>query len=196
MALCSVRSQRLLTKQLRNNFHCRWFLDLNLDEEPFDHSIFSENQQRLEEHGVNELFFGLVVEEARLQGWVSDDHSTVDGTLHHARASLKSFQPKEGKKDDRDENPGNTERQRKGGQTVFRRPRADENRHGLCLDFRITPSVDVTEPRQLPGGLEGWKQTNRGNSPASVGADKGYHNKVSAMGVIGSGERKIEKKNL
>ena len=107
MALYSIRSERLLAEQLRYNFLYRWFLDMNLDEEPFDHSIFSKNQQRLEEHGVNELFFGLVVEEARLQGWVSDDHFTVDGTLIDAWASLKSFQLKEGKKDDHDDDPGN-----------------------------------------------------------------------------------------
>jgi len=203
MALYSIRSERLLAEQLRYNFLYRWFLDMNLDEEPFDHSIFSKNQQRLEEHGVNELFFGLVVEEARLQGWVSDDHFTVDGTLIDAWASLKSFQPKKGKKDDSDDDSGNpnvdfhgqkrsnaTHQSKSEGEArLLRKGKGKEaklcfaghalmeNRHGLCLDFRITPSVGVTETKAATEMLEDWKRINRGNSPASVGADKGYHNK-------------------
>jgi hypothetical protein len=35
-----------------------------------------------------------VVEQARGQGWASDEHFTVDGSLLEAWASAKSFQPK------------------------------------------------------------------------------------------------------
>lgn len=35
-----------------------------------------------------------MVEQARVPGWISDEHFTMDGTLLDAWASLKSFQPK------------------------------------------------------------------------------------------------------
>ena len=38
-----------------------------------------------------------MVYEAETQGWTSNEHFTVDGTLLEAWASLKSFQPKERK---------------------------------------------------------------------------------------------------
>jgi hypothetical protein len=48
-----------------------------------------------------------VVERARSTGLTSDEHFTVDGTLLEAWASLKSFQPKEQKKNEPPDDPGN-----------------------------------------------------------------------------------------
>ena len=42
-------------------------------------------------------FLARVVAQARAEGLTSDEHFTVDGTLLEAWASVKSFQPKDGK---------------------------------------------------------------------------------------------------
>src|SRR5256886_16097943 len=81
MAFYSVRSERLFCEQLDYNLMFRWFLDMNMIEESFDHSTFSLNRERLLEHEVAARFLAAVVEQARAAGLMSDDHFTVDGTL-------------------------------------------------------------------------------------------------------------------
>src|SRR3989440_5645903 len=56
MALYSVRSERLFCEQLDYNLRFRWFLDMNMVEESFDHSTFSLNRERLLEHDVAARF--------------------------------------------------------------------------------------------------------------------------------------------
>lgn len=94
IALYSVRSRNLFAEQLHYNLLFRWFLDMDLTEAPFVESTFSKNQERLLKHAVAEIFFAAVIDQARLQQYVSNDHFTVDGTLIEAWASLKSFKPK------------------------------------------------------------------------------------------------------
>lgn len=60
-----------------------------------DATTFTKNRDRLLEAGVAKEFQVRVVEQAREQGWTSDQHLTVDGTLLEAWASLKSFQRKD-----------------------------------------------------------------------------------------------------
>src|SRR5579863_1543579 len=95
IALFSVRSENLFVEQLHYNLLYRWFLDMDLSEAVFDNSTFSKNQERLMEHEVAKLFFEQVVKLAREQGWVSDEHFSVDGTLIESWASMKSFVPKD-----------------------------------------------------------------------------------------------------
>src|SRR6266478_1449116 len=57
MALYSVRSERMLCEQLGYNLLFRYFLDLDLIEEPFDHSSFSRNRGRLLAHEVATLSY-------------------------------------------------------------------------------------------------------------------------------------------
>jgi len=71
----------------------RWFLDMDPAEDVFDHSAFSHNRGRLEEHGVVNAFFDGVVRQAMDAGLCSDDHFSVDGTLIRSHASLKSLKP-------------------------------------------------------------------------------------------------------
>src|SRR5271168_4387927 len=47
MALYSVRSERLFCEQLGYNLLWLWFLDRELDEGSFDHSIFAKNYERV-----------------------------------------------------------------------------------------------------------------------------------------------------
>src|SRR6266542_4463739 len=109
IALYSVRSERQFSEQLGYNLLFRWFLDMELEEESFDATVFSKNRDRLLEQEVGRLFFDAVVRQAREAKLMSDDHFTVDGTLIEAWASLKSFRPKgEDRSGDKDQgDPGN-----------------------------------------------------------------------------------------
>lgn len=105
--LYSVRSERLLMEEIDYSILFRWFVGLNLDEKVWDATSFTKNRDRLLEGAVAKEFLAQVVERAREAGLVSDEHFTVDGTLLEAWASLKSFQPKEGKQDTPPDDPGN-----------------------------------------------------------------------------------------
>jgi hypothetical protein len=61
------------------------------DETVFDHSTFSQNQARLLQHKVADLFFAEVVWYAKAKRWISDQHFSIDATLIESWASLKSF---------------------------------------------------------------------------------------------------------
>src|SRR5437762_14236383 len=95
--LYSIRSERLLMEEIDYSMLYRWFVGLNLDEEVWDATRFTKNRDRLLEADVDKEFLAQVVEQARAQDLTSNEHFTVDGTLLEAWASLKSFQPKQGK---------------------------------------------------------------------------------------------------
>jgi transposase len=97
-AFYTIRSNRLLVEQIGYNVLFRWFLGLALDEEVWDHSSFSTNQERLIKSDVAQKFLAKIVEQARKEKLLSDEHFSVDGTLIEAWASIKSFQPKDGPK--------------------------------------------------------------------------------------------------
>ena len=105
--LYSIRSERLLVEEIDYNILFRWFVGLNLDEEMWDATTFTKNRDRLLEADVAKRFLAEVVELARKQDFVSDEHFTVDGTLLEAWAGAKSFQPKEGKHLPPPDDPGN-----------------------------------------------------------------------------------------
>src|SRR2546421_3608154 len=107
MAFYSVRSERLFCEQLDYNLMFRWFLDMSMVEESFDHSTFSLNRDRLLEHDVAARFFAGIVEQARGAGLMSDEHFTVDGTHIDAWASMKSFQLKQPGRQKPPDDPGN-----------------------------------------------------------------------------------------
>src|SRR5262247_2361928 len=96
IALYSVRSDRLFCEMLDYNILFRWFLDMNMDEESFDHSTFSKNRQRLIDHEIAKGFFSAVLDQAKAQKLLSDEHFTVDATLIEAWASFKSVKRKDG----------------------------------------------------------------------------------------------------
>jgi transposase len=105
--LYSIRSERLLMEEMDYNLLFRWFVGLNADDEVWDATTFSKNRDRLLEAEVAQEFLARVVAQARGKGLTSDEHFTVDGTLLEAWASLKSFQPKEGKPMPPPDDPGN-----------------------------------------------------------------------------------------
>jgi len=112
MALYTVRSERLFCEQLGYNLLWLWFLDREFAEGSFDHSVFSQNYQRVLSVEVAKLFFVEIYDLSRQEGWTSDEHFTVDGTLIESWASLKSFVRKDGSDDKKvqsakDDDPGN-----------------------------------------------------------------------------------------
>jgi len=111
-ALYTVRSERLFCEQLGYNLLWLWFLDRELSEGSFDHSVFAKNYDRVLSADVAKLFFAEVYELSRQGGWTSDEHFTADGTLIESWASLKSFVRRDGGdgtkvQSAKDEDPGN-----------------------------------------------------------------------------------------
>jgi transposase len=100
MAFYTVRSERLFCEQLGYNMLFRWFLDMSIEEPPFDHSTFSLNRERLLEHDVARRFFMAVTHQASEAGLMSKEHFSIDGSLIDAWASVKSFRKKDSDDDD------------------------------------------------------------------------------------------------
>jgi transposase len=203
-ALFTVRSDRQLCARLQTDLMFRWFIDLGLDEQVFDPSTFSQNQERLLRHEVADLFFAEVVALAKKHGWISNDHFSVDGTLIQAWASIKSFKPKgsgkgpgagnpwtnfKGEKRSNDTHESTTHPEakliRKGpGQEArlcFAGHATMENRNGLCVMFEVRSAVG--EPESEVAVDQAVELKNRGFKPKSIGADKGYHTAGFVEGV-------------
>jgi len=91
--LLGVPSERKLVMELQCNMALRWFVGLNLDQDAWDASTFSQNRRRrFDKSGVLEKLFDLTVKRAVEAGLVSG-HVSADGTLVRANASYKSFTP-------------------------------------------------------------------------------------------------------
>jgi transposase len=91
----SIRSERQLMEQLDYNLLFRWFVGLGMDDAVLVPTVFTKNRDRLLDHGTVQAFFRSVLEQARRQNLLSEEHFSVDGTLLEAWASQKSFQPKD-----------------------------------------------------------------------------------------------------
>lgn len=202
MALYSVRSERQFCEQLDYNLLYRWFLDMGMEEESFDHSTFSANRQRLLEHEVAKQFFAAVIRQAKKAGLLSAEHFSVDGTLVEAWASLKSFRPKQEEKKDKPppDDPGNPtvdfhgeKRSNKTHQSTtdpeamlarkgngkearlaFCANGLMENRHGLLVDIRLMQATGTAERDAAVAMLH---EAVPGTRRVTVGADKGYDTK-------------------
>jgi transposase len=209
MALYSVPSARRFCDQLQYNMLFKWFLDLNIDDKPFNASSFSKNQERLLSADVARRFLLEVVEQARQRQLLSEEHFSVDGTLLESWASLKSFRPI-GK--DGEEPPGVTGG--RGGKDVevdykgekrsnathrsttdpearlARKPFSQaklcylghalmENRNGLIVDIELTQAAGVTEWQTALDMLDRSTERKRRRT---LGADRNYDNRGFVAG--------------
>ena len=194
VALYSIRSERLLCEQLHYNMLYRWFLDLGLDEEPFDHSSFTKNRDRLLAHDVAGEFFRAVVSEARKRKLMSAEHFSVDGTLIEAWASMKSFRPKGEDDDARDGNGWadfrGTKRSNETHESktdpeakLMRKGSGREAKLSYCLNavmenrnaLLVAVQVDqATGFAEREGALELLDRELAGNRRITLGADKNY----------------------
>jgi transposase/IS5 family transposase len=198
MALFSIRSERQLCEQLGYNFLYRWFLDMGVNEEPFDASGFAKNRVRLLNEEIARQFFAQIVNSAREHSLLSSEHFTVDGTLIEANASLKSFKRKDRKDDDQPPSSRNESvdfhGEKRANDTHASTTDAEarlykkgpgkearlsysahvlmENRNGLCVDISVARAdghAEVDEGLKLI-----QRQQRQGVGLKTVGADKGY----------------------
>ena len=194
--LYTVRSERLLMEQLDYNFLFRWFVGLNLDDPVWDVTVFTKNRERLLVAEAAEGFFNAVVEQARDQGLLSNEHFTVDGTLIEAWAGHKSFKRKGDDQRTPPDDPGNPsvnfhgERRTNATHQSTTDPEARlarkgpgkeaklcyaghvqmDNRHGLVVNTRLTQASGNAEPAAaLVMAVE-----IAGGRRVTLGADKGY----------------------
>ena len=58
MAFYSIRSKRQFCERLGYYLFFEWFLDLNVEDEPSDHSSFAKSRQRLLDHRVSAVLRG------------------------------------------------------------------------------------------------------------------------------------------
>jgi transposase len=199
MAFYTVRSERLLCEQLGYNLLFRWFLDMDMTEPGIDHSTLSRNRERLLEHDVAGEFFHAVVEVARGEKLLSDEHFSVDGTLIEAWASVKSFRNKDeeppndgdsgndpanrwvnfhGEKRSNETHESKTDPEaklmRKGlgkeAKLSYSAHALMENRNGLLVDLRVAEANGHAE-RDV--ALDMLEEVDAAPS-ITVGADKGY----------------------
>ena len=194
--LYSVRSERLLMEEMDYNILFRWFVGLNLDDPVWDATVFTKNRDRLLEAEVAKEFLGRVVGHAREQGWMSDEHFTVDGTLLEAWASLKSFQRKDKTNCAPPDDPGNptvdfhgeqrsnqTHESKSDAQAQLARKGKGkeaklsysgnllvENRNGLIVSSRVWEATGMAERY---AALE-MLQEIPGIRRVTVGGDKGF----------------------
>ena len=79
----SVRSERLLVEQLQYNLLFRWFVGMDIDEEVWNHAVFSKNRERLLNEDVAEAFFQRVlIEERHCQFFERIGLSVQAGQIH------------------------------------------------------------------------------------------------------------------
>ena len=198
--LYTIRSERRLREQLNYNLRFRWFVGLNLDEEVWDGTVFTQNRERWLKADVARRFFQLVVKEAQALDLMSDEHFTVDGTLMEACASLKSFQKmdeaEEEKSQTGDGDPGNPRVDFQGEPRSHQTPQSTtdgearlarkgagqeaklsyrghvlmENRNGRVADVEVRPAHGRAEREAALDMVANLP----GDQPVTVGADKNY----------------------
>ena len=198
-ALYSVRSERQLEEQLRFDMRCRWFVGLTLEEDAWDHSVFSKARENVLLETLSELFFERHVVFMRAQGLVSDDHFSVDGTYLGAHASQKSLKRKDSPENTDDPPPSGGrnampdfkgEKRRNATHESKTDPEArlankgqgtklahqldvlSENRNNMVIGLTVGPPGGTAERDAAVTLLRDAKR--RGFNPKSVGADRGY----------------------
>lgn len=107
-----MRSERQLVEQIDYNLLFRWFIRPGQGRRDVETCGVFQEPRRLLTSEVAQRFFAEV--NRRAKRFMSDDHFTVNGTLIQARASHKSFRPK----NDSDDGDGaNFQRQKRSNET-------------------------------------------------------------------------------
>lgn len=100
-------SDREIEDQVRYNIAYKWFVGLNAEELPPDHSTLSIFRDRLGAERFQKIF-NWIVEEAKSRGLVSDRMHVIDSTDIQAKADLfKIGVEKNKERDKRDKDGGN-----------------------------------------------------------------------------------------
>jgi transposase len=195
IALYSVRSERMFCERLHYDLLFKWFLDMDMTEQPFDASSFSRNRDRLLEHEVAHRFLQAIVANAKKARLMSSEHFSVDGTLIESWASMKSFRPKDEDDDDRGDGNGwgdfrgqkrsnkthesktdpEAKLARKGGGREAKLSYTEsvlmENRNGLVVDVKVTKATGDAE---INAAIELVTTALPTSTLITLGADKAY----------------------
>ena len=218
IALYSVRSERLFCEQLGYNLLWLWFLDREVEEGGFDHSLFSHHADGVLGAAMSERFFDETYRLSQEGGWTSNDHFSADGSLIEAWASAKSFRPKgeddEGGGDGNGFKPSNPDvdfhGERRGNAThesrtdpesvLYRKGRGKEaklsfglhslmeNRNGFIAELDVHNPISEGEPEMALRQLDRIAEKGKGEAK-TAGADKGYHTKEFVGGCRGRGTK-------
>ena len=186
----SIRSERLLMDQVQYNLLYRWFIGLSMDDAVWVPTVFSKNRDRLIEHDVVVALFNEIVAMADAEGWLSNEHFSVDGTLIQAWASHKSFLPKDDQDDDGSDFRGQPRSNDTHASTtdpdarLYRKGNTAselryightlaDNRHGLIANARVTQADGHAEREAAKAMINDARQANP-EATITLGADKGY----------------------
>jgi transposase len=195
--LYTIRSERQLMEQLDYNLLYRWFVGLNMDDAMWDVTVFTKNRERLLKGDIARVFLRKVVEQARAQDLLSEEHFTVDGTLIEAWAGQKSFQRKDGPPSSGGDGGSNPtvdfHGEKRGNPThqstsdpealLYKKSRGAEsklsylghvlmeNRNGLVVDTRLTQATGTAE---RDAALEMAARIPGGTRRVTLGGDKNY----------------------
>lgn len=189
----SIRSERQLMEQIQYNMLFRWFIGLSMDDRVWVPTVFTKNRERLMEHNAVETLFNEIVEMADAEGWLSNEHFSVDGTLIQAWAGHKSFVRKDGKDDD-DSNGGDFRGEKRSNEThesktdpearLYRKGKIaselrfighalNDNGHGLVVNACVTQADGYAERDAAKAMIGDARQANP-TGEITLGADKGY----------------------
>ena len=193
--LYTIRSERQLMEQLDYNLLYRWFVGLHMDDPMWDVTVFTKNRERLLQGNIAQAFFQKVLEQARAQSLLSEEHFTVDGTLIEAWAGQKSFQRKDAPRPpDSGSNPtvnfhgeqrrNDTHRSSTDPDALLYRKSGGsesklsylghvlmENRNGLVVDTRLTRATGTGE---RDAALDMAARIPGGTRRVTLGGDKNY----------------------
>ena len=202
--LFSIRSVRQLMDQIGYNVLYKWFLGLAMDDKVWDHSTFSQNQDRLIETDIARKFIERIQAQAEKAELISKEHFSVDGTLIEAWASIKSFRqksetpppPKETRNDDVDFRGTKLKNETHESKTdpdcrIYKKSAGSaaklcymghllmENRNGLIVVPSVTHATGTAERE----AAEEMVAEVAGRRRVTLGGDKNYdtHDLVLAM---------------
>ncbi len=197
-AFCGVRSERLLMERLEFDLLFRWFVGLGVDDTVWDHSVFSENRDRLLEGEIAAKFLAAILAQPRVKKLLSSERFAVDGTLIEAWASIKSFRRKDGKDNDYDGPGRNAEhsfhKEKCSNEThesttdpearLYKKGDGEpaklcymghalmENRSGLAVGGVVSQATGVAEREQALVLID--RHLGVSNRRITLGADKAY----------------------
>jgi len=201
-AFFTIRSERQLMEQINYNILFRWFVGISLETPVWDASTFSKNRERLMQADVAKSFMSRLLNLPQVEGLLSSEHFSVDGTLIDAWASMKSFVPRDGsgepptagrngERDFRKQKRSNATHAsstdpdaqlfRKGdGQSsrlCFMGHALMENRNGLIVDCELTKASGTAEREaalvMIRRSRKGQARRMR-KTRVTLGADKGF----------------------
>ena len=124
--LYSIRSERQLVERLEFDLLFRWFVGLSIDEKVFDASSFCEEPRPFAHPRGRARVSVLVLGLPEVEGLLSAEHFSVDGTLLKAWASMKSFRPKDGS--------GEPPQPGRNGEADFRKTKRSNETHASTTD--------------------------------------------------------------